>query len=158
MDTKKAGIAALAAVGGVATVLLGIQLIPYGHDHSNPPVAAEVTWDAPATHDLAARACLDCHSNETKWPWYSNIAPVSWVVSRHIDEGREVLNLSEMNRTYEEAGEAAEVVEEGEMPPAYYTLLHPEARLSPAETAQLVAGLKATLGTDAGEAAERGEE
>lgn len=146
MDTSKLGRIGLAVVGGIATVLVAIQLVPYGHNHTNPPIMAEVKWDSAATHDLATRACLDCHSNETKWPWYSSVAPVSWLVRNHIDEGREMLNFSEMNRTYEEAGEAAETVEEGEMPPAYYTLLHPEARLSAAEKSQLVAGLTATLG------------
>ena len=146
MDAKKLGLVGLAGVGGVVTVLLGIQLVPYGHDRTNPPIVAEVKWDSATTHDLATRACLDCHSNETKWPWYSSIAPVSWLVRNHVDEGREMLNFSEMNRTYEEAGEAAETVEEGEMPPGYYTLLHPEARLTPSEKAQLVTGLTATLG------------
>ncbi|MFZ0624897.1 MAG: heme-binding domain-containing protein, partial [Acidimicrobiia bacterium] len=65
---------------GVVALALGIQLIPYGHDHQNPPVTTEPAWDSQQTLDLAKRACFDCHSNETKWAWYTNIAPMSWLI------------------------------------------------------------------------------
>ena len=79
------------AVGG----FLLIQLVPFGRDHTNPPVVQEPNWDSPATRELAQRACFDCHSNETVWPWYSNIAPVSWLVAqRHLRSPR----LSELLR------------------------------------------------------------
>jgi hypothetical protein len=68
-----------AVVGGAAAFLV-IQLIPYGHDHTNPPVVKEAPWDSPRTRELAVGACFDCHSNETVWPWYSNIAPGSWLL------------------------------------------------------------------------------
>lgn len=123
-----------------------IQLAPYGRGHSNPPVALEPAWDQPATRALAERACFDCHSNRTSWPWYSHVAPASWMVQAHVDEGREVLNFSQWNRSFEEADEAAEVVLEGEMPPASYLLLHPEARLSDSERDQLARGLTASMG------------
>ena len=71
-------IVVIVAVGG----FLLIQLVPFGRDHTNPPVVQEPKWDSPATRELAKRACFDCHSNETVWPWYSNIAPVSWLVAR----------------------------------------------------------------------------
>lgn len=132
---------------GAAVLLLAIQLIPYGSDHSNPPVAQEPSWDQPATRALAARACFDCHSNESRWPWYSHVAPVSWLVQYDVDEGRRAVNFSEWQRTYEEAGESAESVLEGEMPPAIYVLMHSSARLSPGERRSLAAGLTATLGT-----------
>jgi len=80
------------------------------------------------------------------WPWYSNIAPISWLLQRDVDEGREHLNFSEWNREQGEAGEAAETVEEGTMPPGNYLLTHPEARLDDAEIAALIAGLEATFG------------
>lgn len=138
-------------LGGILLAVAGgfgiIQLVPYGRDHSNPPVVAEPAWDRPTTRALAARACFDCHSNETSWPWYSHVAPTSWLVQRHVDEGREVLNFSDWSRAYEEAGEAAEAVLEDEMPPASYTLLHPNARLSAAEKRDLADGLTATLGS-----------
>ena len=84
----------LIGVAVLAAAFLLIQLVPYGHAHDNPPVAAEPNWDSPQTRELAQRACFDCHSNETTWPWYSNVAPVSWLVQHDVDEGREYLNFS----------------------------------------------------------------
>jgi mono/diheme cytochrome c family protein len=132
---------------GVAIVglFLAIQLIPYGHTHDNPAVVMEPAWDSEATRDLAVRACFDCHSNETSWPWYTNVAPISWLAVRDVDEGRATLNFSEWGSQGRHADEAAEVVREGEMPPVYYTWLHPSARLSDAELEQLAAGLDATM-------------
>jgi len=133
---------------GVAGFLL-IQLIPYGRVHTNPPVLQQPQWDSSATRALAARACFDCHSNETKWPWYSSVAPASWLVARDVDEGRNTLNFSEWGipaRGGEGeggggAGEAAEVIFTGQMPPSQYLLMHPEARLSDAEKQQLIQGM-----------------
>ncbi|MBI4336693.1 MAG: heme-binding domain-containing protein [Chloroflexi bacterium] len=130
----------------VLLAIIAIQLVPYGKDHANPTVRAEPVWDSPRTRQLAARACFNCHSNETAWPWYSNVAPISWMVQRDVEEGREALNFSEWDRAQEEAGEAAEVVQEGEMPPRLYTLFRPTARLSTAETQALIDGLIASLG------------
>jgi mono/diheme cytochrome c family protein len=135
------GAAALALVGAV-----GIQLVPYGRDHTNPPVRQEPAWDSPRTRELAQRACFDCHSNETTWPAYASVAPFSWIVQDHVDEGRALLNFSEFDRPQEEAEEAAEVVAEGEMPLWDYALMHPSAKLTDAETQDLIAGLRATLG------------
>lgn len=133
---------ALAAVA----LLAGIQLVPYGRERTAPPVTAEPRWDSPKTRELAARACFDCHSSETRWPWYGSIAPVSWLVRDHVDEGRAALDFSTWDHPGEEAEEAAEVVREGEMPPSWYPVLHPEARLTPAELDALAAGLEATIG------------
>ncbi len=129
----------------VVAVLLLIQLVPFGRNHENPPVTAEPVWDSAQTRELAVRACFDCHSNETKWPWYSNVAPISWTVQHDVDSGRDELNFSEWNGD-QEGDEAAETVREGSMPPWQYTLAHPEARLSDAELAQLEAGLARTFG------------
>lgn len=133
-------------VGAVAALGLGVQLVPYGREHSNPPVTGEPQWDSPRTAELAKRACYDCHSNETVWPWYSNIAPLSWLVQSHVDEAREKLNFSEMDQPQKDADEAAEAVREGWMPPQYYVQLHSSARLSAAELSDLARGLEATLG------------
>lgn len=130
------------------------QLVPYGRDHVNPPVIVEPSWDRPATRALADRACFDCHSNQTRWPWYSNIAPMSWYLQNHVDEGREVLNFSEWSRTYEEAGESGETVLDGSMPPRSYLLLHPAARLTSAEQSELARGLDASLGVTRGNRAD----
>lgn len=129
-------------------LLIAVQLVPYGRDHTNPPVLGEPDWDSAATRELAARACFDCHSNETNWPWYSNIAPLSWLIQRDVDEGRSELNWSEWGFDDDEGDESAETVLEGEMPPRSYTLAHPEARLTDFEIAALVAGMEATFGSD----------
>lgn len=136
-------------------LLLVAQLVPYGRDHSNPPIVAEPAWNSPATRSLADRACFDCHSNQTRWPWYADVAPMSWLVQSHVDEGRQVLNFSDWNRPGSEADDAADTVREGEMPPRSYLLLHPEARLTAAERDQLARGLDASLGTTREERASR---
>jgi len=125
------------------------QLVPYGRDHTNPAVTREVKWDSARTRDLAVGACYDCHSNLTQWPWYSNVAPVSWLVYSDVQEGREKLNFSEWDRPQGEDGdEAAEVVREGSMPPLQYKPLHPAGRLSGAERDQLARGIERTLAGD----------
>ncbi len=130
-------------VGG----FLVIQLAPFGRDHNNPPVVGEPNWDSPQTRELTQRACYNCHSNETVWPWYSNVAPISWLVQRDTDEGRQHLNFSTWGSGGQgrEPGEAVEVVSEGRMPPAMYLITHPEARLTTAEKQALVQGLRATI-------------
>lgn len=125
---------------------VGIQLVPYGRDHTNPPVTGEPVWDTVATRTVAVRTCFDCHSNETAWPWYADIAPVSWRMQRHVDEGRETLNLSEWGSGGQEVDEIAEVVADGAMPPWDYLPLHPEARLSDEERAAFLDGLARTFG------------
>lgn len=129
---------------GVVTLLVVIQLVPYGRSHTNPPVIHEPNWDA-QTQELVSRACGDCHTNETVWPWYSNIAPISWLVQHDVEEGRSVLNFSEWGRggEGEESDELQEVVGEGEMPPSQYLLLHSEAKLTQEERDQLIRGLMA---------------
>jgi mono/diheme cytochrome c family protein len=120
------------------------QAIPYGRAHSNPPVTKEPAWNSPRTRALAKDACFDCHSNQTTWPWYSNVAPVSWLVTNDVDGGRSALNFSEWNRP-QEAGDIVEAVTGGGMPPWYYKLAHPKSRLGSAERAQLARGLAATI-------------
>ena len=131
---------------GLLGAFLAIQLVPYGRDHTNPPVTGEPTWDAPETRALARRACFDCHSNETEWPAYASVAPASWLVQRDVKDGRAVLNFSEWPRPQEEAKEASEEVLEGEMPPAAYTWVHAHARLNAADRDRLAQGLARTLG------------
>jgi mono/diheme cytochrome c family protein len=132
---------------GLLGLLLIVQLIPYGRDHDNPPVVAEPSWDSMQTRDLAVRACFDCHSNETVWPWYSNVAPVSWLIQWDVEEGREHLNYSEWNRD-QEGEDSAETVRDGSMPPSAYLLTRSDARLTDAELTALADGLAATLGDD----------
>jgi hypothetical protein len=147
---------AIAGIGAVG-LLIAIQAVPYGRDHSNPPVRQEPAWDSEQTRALAADACCDCHSNQTDWPWYTNIAPVSWLIQHDVDGGREKLNFSEWDRAGQETDEIVEKVQEGEMPPDYYGWLHSKARLSSAERQALIQGLQATFGGEQGEGDE-GEE
>ncbi len=122
-----------------------IQLVPYGRDHTNPPVVKEPNWDSPRTRELARTACFDCHSNESTWPWYTNVAPFSWLAQNDVEEGRAKLNFSDWGKGEEDPYEAIEVIQEGEMPPTLYLITHPQARLSQAEKDELIAGLRATI-------------
>lgn len=130
----------------VLIVVVGIQFVPYGHNHSNPPVVAEPHWDSPQTRALFQRACFDCHSNQTVWPWYAHVAPMSWLLARDVNGGRRHMDLSEWNRPQRDARNIAREVESGDMPLWFYLPMHPAARLSPAEKQQLVAGATATFG------------
>jgi hypothetical protein len=117
---------------GLLGALLLIQAVPV--ERSNPPLETEVPAP-PDVRTVLRRSCYDCHSNETVWPWYSRIAPVSWLVAGDVKEGREKLNFSTWNR-YSEAEKTKkmkkcwEEVEEGEMPPWYYLPAHRAAVLS----------------------------
>lgn len=109
---------------------------------TNPPVTGDV-GAPPEVAGLLRRACYDCHSNETRWPWYAQVAPVSWLVTHHVDEGRRELNFSEWQgydaqRRAHKLEETEELVREGEMPMKGYLPLHPEARLSDAEKQRLL--------------------
>ena len=137
----KRAIAILFLVGVLGLLL--IQLVPYGRDHTNPAVVSEPAWDSAATRATAVKVCFDCHSNQTVWPWYSNIAPMSWLVQHDVDEGRKHLNFSTW--TAGQGAEAPFMVESDQMPPMQYMLAHPEARLSEADKAAFIEGLTATL-------------
>ena len=120
---------------------LAIQLVPV--ERSNPRVTADL--DAPPAVDAVLRAsCYDCHSNETRWPWYSRVAPVSWLVAHDVEEARDRLNFSlwgtyERKRQQRLAEKIREEVEEGEMPLEMYLLAHGDARLSEDDRAVLAA-------------------
>lgn len=135
------------SVMAVFVVLLLIQAIPFGRNHTNPPIIREPSWDSSGTRALAKRACFDCHSHETTWPWYSRVAPMSWLVQHDVDKGRRELNFSDWQngaRKEEHPDKISKEITEGEMPPAAYRLAHPEARLLDAEKRQLIDGLSAT--------------
>lgn len=129
----------------IGVLFVAIQFVPYGRDHSNPPVQTEPEWDSARTRELAVESCYSCHSNETEWPWYSNIAPVSWLIQRDVDVGREEFNFSELDDNGD-ADDAAETVADGEMPPLRYVLTNPSARLSEREKRDLIDGLARTFG------------
>ena len=141
-------------LGILIGLLVVIQFIPYGRAHANPPVEGEPQWDSPRTEELVRRACYDCHSNETTWPWYTNIAPLSWWIENNVREGRHELNFSEWGVRRQEGGEAVETVRKGSMPPIDYTWLHPSARLTDQELQDLERGLIATFGAGEGRGGE----
>ena len=132
----------------LVALLFLIQLVPYGHSHDNPPVTQAVSWDSPRTEQLFTDACGACHSNLTTWPWDSYVAPASWLVQSDVDEGRGILNVSEWDKPQQGAGEAAEAVTEGEMPPLQYKIMHSSARLSDSEKQELADGLTRTFQQD----------
>jgi hypothetical protein len=131
----------LRSLAVAAAAFLAIQLVPYGRNHRTRPVVAEPPWPSPDVRALAKRACFDCHSNETQWPWYASVAPVSWLLEYDVNEARKDLNYSEWRGPTEESNESADTVRKGTMPPFSYRLLHPEARLTRAERERLAAGL-----------------
>jgi hypothetical protein len=112
-------------------------------ERSNPPARSDISAD-PAVGPLLRRACYDCHSNETNWPWYSNVAPASWLVSSDVNEGRSQLNFSEWENYGRDAQarklkEIAEEMRDGDMPPWYYSVMHRNARLNSAERSRIQA-------------------
>ena len=133
-----------------------IQVVPYGRDHQSPAQRDEPAWDSPETRTLFFQACRDCHSNETVWPWYSHVAPASWLVRGDVEEGRSHFNVSDWGREKQHGDEAAEMVRSEEMPLWFYLPLHPEARLSAEQSALFVAGLERTFPEEAEPADESG--
>jgi|SRR6476659_1638566 hypothetical protein len=143
----------LIGLGAFVMLFAVMQLVPYRV--TNPSARDEPAWNSPETRRLAVAACYDCHSNETETVWWEDVAPLSWWLTNHVDEGRSALNFSECTPGRGE-NEAAEAVSEGSMPPNYYTWLglHGDAKLSAAQRRSLAAGLRATLaGWDCGHGA-----
>jgi hypothetical protein len=132
--------------------LIVIQAIPYGKNHTNPPINGEPAWSSPRTRELMVRACFGCHSNQVEYPSYASVAPISWMVQSHVDEGRSKVNYQEWN-SGERGEDTIEVIQNGSMPPSFYTTFgrHPEAKLTKAEVAELIAGLQATPGFNEGD-------
>ena len=131
---------------GLVALLILIQLIPVSRE--NPAVTQEIQWDSAETQALAQAACYDCHSNETVWPWYSYVAPISWRIAGHVNDGRRHLNFSEWDQPNADADEIIEVIKDGEMPLRDYLMMHPEARLTDEGTQALIDGLEKTLAND----------
>jgi hypothetical protein len=126
-------------------IALGMQLVPITRDN---PAARAPLGAPPEIASTLRRACFDCHSNETVWPWYSRVAPASWLIAHDVHDGREHLNFSTW--TTLPAGEQRKVreaiasqVERGAMPPGIYTPLHPEAHLSLQDITTLAAWARA---------------
>ena len=136
------------AAGLLVLALLVGQLLPYGRAHSNPPVIQEPSWDSPQTRALFARACNDCHSNQTDWSQQGTVLPLPWLMQWAVDEGRAAFNVSEWPGGAGHAGDVAGSVQKGQMPPEIWLSLHPDARLTPEEKQTLIRGLRATFGAE----------
>jgi hypothetical protein len=141
---KKGVKASLIIIGILIGVFLIIQLVPFGRQHTNPAIVSKPNWDSTQTETLAKRVCYDCHSNETVWPWYSNIAPISWLVQKDVNKGRMIVNFSDWNTFIGMTKDMVVQINQDKMPPFYYVWLHPTAKLSAAENQQLIQGLYAT--------------
>lgn len=119
----------------VIVIIIGIQFIPV--DRSNPPVTDELNA-SPEVIAVLERACYDCHSNETVWPWYAKVAPVSWQISSHVVVGRRHVNFSEwgayeLGKQQHIAEEIWQEVEDNGMPLKGYVRLHKDAVLTQAD-------------------------
>lgn len=127
-----------------AVVFVGLQF--FGPARTNPATAPDHAITAkvtvpPDVDAMLTRACRNCHSNETRWPAYSYVAPISWLVIGDVKEGREHLNLSEWTYTPEEGADVLDKMcreaKRGKMPLRTYTLIHWSARLSPTDVSRL---------------------
>jgi hypothetical protein len=136
------GVIVLGVIGFVALQVVS-SFIP-SFAHTNPPVTFQVQWSSAEVEALARAACYDCHSNETVWPWYSYIAPMSWLVATDVNEARDEWNFSTGEGI--DGEDMIDAIRDGEMPPANYLLMHPEANLTPEQQEQLIAGIAATFG------------
>ncbi len=123
---------------GLVVLFAVMQAVPFGRSHTNPAAANPFTWTSSDAEAIAKKSCYDCHSNETKWWWASNIAPFSWLFQADVNGGRENLNFSDY------AGEPPvdefTRVVDGGMPPFQYTLIHPSAKMTDAQKQTLIKG------------------
>jgi mono/diheme cytochrome c family protein len=135
----------LILVGAALAVFALIQLIPFGREHVNPATVSEPQWSSPEARALVKQNCFQCHSNETNWTWYSNIAPASWLIQWDVNEGRQKFNFSDWNKNPGELDEMVQVIQEGEMPPVQYTIFHPSAVLNAQQKEALIQALKSSI-------------
>jgi hypothetical protein len=127
---------------GIGLIVLVIALQFFPVERTNPPERSEPPGP-PELQALLRRSCFDCHSNETAWPWYAKIAPISLLIARDVKNGRKEVNFStweklDETRKARKLKEIAKEVGEGDMPLFYYVPLHPDAKLTPAERELIV--------------------
>lgn len=142
-------VAALVTAGAMGVGVLALaQAVPYGWPQPNPPETGEPQWATPETRQLMVDACFQCHSNLVEYPWYADVAPMSWTLRSHLDDGRSEVNFSEFATDPRNADESIEEIRSGSMPPSYFTRFgrNPQAKLTEAEKAALIRGLEATPG------------
>lgn len=120
----------------VFLLFVAIQFVPVHTE--NPPVNGPLQIESLRVKEILKESCMDCHSNTTDWPWYASVAPFSWKISEHVNEGRKELNFSEWGtysteKAIHKLEEVVEEVEEGHMPEDSYTWLHAEAEITEEE-------------------------
>jgi hypothetical protein len=131
---------------------IAVQFVPIAI--TNPAFDPKLAVDRqvqvpPEVKAILDRSCKDCHSDETAWPWYTRIAPASWLLASHVRDAREQMNLSEWGAMNADAAkdvlvEVCRKVKKGKMPLASYTLIHREAALSPSDVVTLCTWSEAT--------------
>jgi hypothetical protein len=131
---RRVGLAAL-------VVFAAIQLVPYGWAHPNPRVVQDAPWPNRRAESIARVSCYPCHSNETDWPAYSYVAPMSWLVRYDVERGRDEFNFSNWPEYGEDVDDAVDEVEDGDMPLDRYTVIHRDAKLTPEEARVLARAL-----------------
>jgi hypothetical protein len=139
----KKALSILIGVGIIVFVL--IQFVPFGHEHANPAMVSEPQWSSPAARALVKKSCFQCHSNETDWTWYSNIAPASWLIQYDVNAGRGQFNFSDWNNNPGDVDEMTRVIQAGRMPPIQYTLFHPNAKLNAQQKHDLINALTSSI-------------
>ena len=136
---------------GALVLLIAIQLFPVWLRETNPAPQSQPKWDSAETQALTQRACYDCHSNQTNWPWYVYVAPASWLITRDVIAGRKALNFDDWQTTLTRADrfpldqQVQREISRGDMPPSYFLWLHPNAKLTATEQQQLIDGLTKTI-------------
>ena len=135
----------LILIGGAIVLFLLMQLIPFGHNRTNPPVVSEPNWSSPQARALVKEHCFQCHSNETNWTWYSNIAPGSWLIAYDVIKGRQEFNFSDWNNHPGKLEKMVEAIQEGEMPPIQYWIVHPSSRMNEQQKQELIDALRSSI-------------
>ena len=138
-----------ACVAAFILTLLLLQLWPT--DTTNPPVVSTPQWSDVYTKQLAERACFDCHSHETVWPWYTNVVPAYFLLAYDVRRGRDAFNFSKWDETCcteDQIDRMAATITKNQMPLPYYGVLHRESYLSDVERGQLVYGLIETMNAE----------
>lgn len=129
-------------IGGLVLFAM-IQLIPI--DRANQPTTVEPKWSTPEARALVKEHCFQCHSNETEWPWYSYVAPASWLIKWDVVNGRDKFNFSVWDKHPGELDEMIGEIQEGGMPPLQYTLFHPNSKLDAQQKQTLIDALTASF-------------
>ena len=136
---------------GALILLVAIQFFPVWLWETNPAPKSQPKWASAETQALTQRACYDCHSNQTTWPWYASVAPASWLIARDVIAGRKALNFDDWQTTLARADrfpldqQVRREISRGDMPPSYFLWLHPDAKLTTTEQQQLIDGLAKTI-------------